>query len=168
MLWWTACIGLLYATVTAVPLPGPVGSVLIVSQFTVATVLIRLQSDRLGGVAAPHLVSLRVHSVHQEAQIKKDSLPRPPQTLQGRLLEIGFFVVTAVPFATALRLWWTKQDTGIEWGQVRANAGSLVILSIFWIRIRALNAETVKALDQKVKEKIKALEKPPEKTDHDA
>ena len=111
---------------------------------------------------------MRVHPVHQEAQIKKDSLPRPPQTLQGRLLEIGFFVVTAVLFAIALRLWWTKQDTGIEWVRVRASAGSLVILSIFWIRIRALNAETVKALDQKVKERIKALEKPPEKTDHDA
>jgi hypothetical protein len=167
VLWCTACIALLYTTVTAVSL-SRMGSVLIFSQCVAAALLIRLPSDRLGGVAAPHLMSLRVHPVQQKAQIKTGSLPQPPETLQGRLLEIGFFVVTAAPFAIALWLWWTKQDTGIEWGEVRANAGSLVILSIFWIRIRALNAETVEALDQKVKEKIKALEKPPEKTDHDA
>src|SRR5262249_27913621 len=140
-------------------------TLLTVSQATVVVVLIRLQSDRLGGVAAPKLLSLGVHPVQQEAQIRKELLPQPPQTLQRRLLEIGFFVLLAVPFAFALWLWWTKLDTGIKWRQVLANAVSLSILSILWIRLRALNAETVKALDEKVKEELKKLEKPPEKTD---
>ena len=48
----------------------------------------------------------------------------------------------------------------------------LLILAIFWIRIRQLNAETVEALQEKVdeelkREELKRLEKPPEKTDDD-
>ena len=73
----------------------------------------------------------------------------------------------AAPFAIALWKWWTKQDAGIEWSQLRANAGELLILAIFWIRLRQLNTETVKALQEKVDEELKRLEKPPEKTDDD-
>ena len=72
----------------------------------------------------------RVSPPRLPAKPAKRTFRGPRKRFKDAFSRLDFFVVTAVPFAIALRLWWTKQDTGIEWGQVRANAGSLVILSI--------------------------------------
>jgi hypothetical protein len=165
IVWIVACEALMYTSVEAVPY-GPLGF-LSGAPFVVGAVLINLQSPRIGGALAPELTSLKIHPVQQEADHAKGTLALPAQTPAQRCLELGFFAVLLLPFAAALWIWWTKQSADVDWRQLRANAGALLILSIFWIRIRAVNAETVKALDKKVKEELKKLEKPPEKTDHD-
>jgi len=166
VLWFTVCIVLMSAAVDAVPFDTPgLVSFLSGAPIVVACMLLHQQREGLGGALSPRLTSISEHPVQQDARVKNATLVVPPETLAGRLLEIGFFVLLAVPFAAALWKWWTKQDAWIDWYQVRPIAGALLILSIFWIRIRQLNAETLKALQKKVKEELKALEKPPEKKD---
>jgi len=173
LLWFAACVASMYTASQAVAVETT-GIVFFLNAAppVIACMLLRLQSDNLGGTLAAPLMSLTKHPVQQRADHAKARLVVPPETLQRRCLEIGFFVLMAAPFAIALWKWWTKQDAGIDWIQLRANAGALLILAIFWVRLRQLNAETVEALQEKVDEELKReerkrLEKPPEKTDDD-
>jgi len=165
LLWITACQVLMYTSVVAVSY-GPI-NILTGAPVAIGAVLIRLQSPRLGGVLAPQLMSLTTNPLQQRADHAKRTLALPAQTPAQRCVELGFFAVLLLPFAAALWKWWTKQDADIDWTHLCANAGSLLILSIFWLHVRELNDETVKALDKKVKDELKRLEKPPEKTDGD-
>ena len=152
--------------VEAIPFKTPgIVFFLTVSPIVVPCLVLNLQFGGLGGALSPRLTSLTVHPVQREADRKTATLVVPPQTLAGRLLEIAFFVLLVVPFAAALGKWWTGQDADIDWDLVRATAGALLILSVFWLRMRELNAETLEALQKKAKEAIKASQKPPEKTD---
>ena len=168
LVWFASCVATMYTASQAVPIETT-GIVFFLNAAppVIACMLLRLQSDSLGGTLALPLISLRTHPVQQRADHAKARLVVLPETIQRRCLEIGFFVLMAAPFAIALWKWWTTQDAGIEWSQLRVNAGELLILAIFWIRLRELNTETVKAIQEKVDEELKRLEKPPEKTDDD-
>jgi hypothetical protein len=163
LIWIVACEVLMYTSVVAVsyrPL-----NLLSGAPLAVGAALIRLESPGLGGVLAPRLMSLTTNLVRQTADRAKGRLALPAQTPAQFCLELGYFAVLLLPFGAALWKWWTKQDVDVDWTQVRANAFSLLILSAFWLRIRELNDETVKAFDQKVKDELKRLDKPPEETD---
>jgi hypothetical protein len=177
VLWFTACIALIYPILEMVPFDTPgIDGFLIAAPIMVASLRLHQQREGLGGAQSPRLTSISEDPDEQDARVKNATLIVPTKALAGRLLEVGFFVLLGVPVAAALRKWWTNQDAGIDWSLVRANTGSLLILSIFWIRMRQLNDETIKALQEKVKAavkerqeklraELKAKEKPPEETD---
>ena len=115
----------------------------------------RLQSDSLGGVQKEPPLTLGVDPVEQEADIKSAALIVPPATLLLRSLHSLFFVPFAAPLAIAVWRWWAGQDADVDWRQVFANTGALVLLAAFWIKISRLNRETVASLRQKVEERKK-------------
>ena len=69
--------------------------------------------------------------------------PYKPDILAG-VESRGFLL--AAPLAVAVWRWWMGQDADVDWRQVGANAGALLILAVFWTRIKKLNRETVEAL----------------------
>ena len=56
----------------------------------------------------------------------------------------------ASPLAMAVWQWWAGRDGDVDWLQVRANAGALLMLIAFWIKIKKMNRETVHELKRKV------------------
>ncbi len=171
LVWFAACLATMYIASQAVAVETTgIVFFLNLAPPVVACMLLRLQSDSLGGTLAEPLLSLLKHPVQQQADRAKARLVVLPETLQRRCLEIGFFALMTAPFAIALWKWWTKQDSGIHWLKLSVNAGELLILAMFWVSLRQVNAETVKAIQEKIKEELKReelrrLEKPPEKTD---
>lgn len=147
VLWMVACEALMLTSLDAVAAHMPGRDAFFAGAPIAAWGLaLRLRSDSLGGVRKEPLLSLRVNPLKQEAALKRDSLIVPSSLTLPQCFEVLFFVLMAAPLAIAAWRWATGQDSDVDWFQVGANAGALLILTVFWIKIRKLNAETVKGL----------------------
>lgn len=148
-LWIVACEALMITSLLAVPAHIPERDTFFsAAPIVLWAVAIRQRLNSIGGgLLKKAVLSPFKYPVKQDLAIKLNFLSA---MLLWVCSEILFFVVMASPLAIVVWRWWTGQDGDVDWLQVDANAGALVILTAFSIKIKKLNRQTAEGLQKHI------------------